>query len=96
MSKNTKRVPPCFETKIAKNCTQQLYFFRTDPGRIPGSIATLNRQALKPLQKLLAPGMLIITIQLQKRMPDGSTFSKKIGPALKRRALLIIENNPKA
>jgi len=68
-----------------------------DPARIPGSIATLNRQALKPLPGSLAPGTLIITIQLQKFMPDGSTFSKKIRPGVETSGLaLLIENNPKA
>jgi hypothetical protein len=56
----------------------------------------LNRQALKPLPKLLARGMLIITTPVQKLTLVGNTLCKKIGPALKRRALLIIENNPKA
>jgi hypothetical protein len=40
--------------------------------------------------------MLIITTPLQKHTLVGNTLCKKLGPALKRRALLIIENNPKA
>jgi hypothetical protein len=55
--KHKNAFPPCFKTKIAKNFTQQSYFFRMDPARIPESIGTSGPHHLQILQFLWAPGM---------------------------------------
>jgi len=55
--KHKNAFPPCFKTKIAKNFTQQSYFFRMDPARTPESIGTSGPHHLQILQFLWAPGM---------------------------------------